>query len=203
MQLQPMLGQPFLGAGHDAVEEHDRRVPAFGPRGADRVDEFQLRSAVRRQVLDQQHAVALAHLALDLGGAAVALGLLADIGHRQAHPLGHEGGKGDACGLAARDVVEGLQPRGLHHGAAQEIHQRGAHARVGDDLAAVDIGGRLLAGGMGVELIGVEMHRPDVEQHPGRKAGHGGAVRVGGGDHGWRPDLRIWGKMKAQAMTCQ
>src|SRR5579862_2151251 len=69
-----------LEAGHalreDAVvEDHEGVVdPAAGV--PDRMDEVELGGALAREILDQEHARALGHLALDLGVAAEALGLL-------------------------------------------------------------------------------------------------------------------------------
>ena len=86
--------------------EDDEAVGDLGAGLAQRLDEGELAAAVGRQVLDQQHAHALGHVALDLGLAAEALGLLAHIEHRQAEPLGDPGGEGNARRLAAGDGVE-------------------------------------------------------------------------------------------------
>ena len=60
MQRHPVFGQPRHGFGKDAVVE-DHGGMAAGRAGlADRVDEAQFRSAVGRQILDQQHALAVA-----------------------------------------------------------------------------------------------------------------------------------------------
>ncbi len=63
-----------------------------------------MRTAGRRQVLDDEHARALRHHALDLRIAAVALRLLADIDHRQPEPVGQKGCERDAGRLAAGDA---------------------------------------------------------------------------------------------------
>ncbi len=49
-----------------------------------------------RQVFDDEHARAFRHIAFDLGIAAMALRLLADIDHRQAETICQQGGEGDA-----------------------------------------------------------------------------------------------------------
>ena len=189
MQPDAVVGQALDRVGEDAVVKHHRRVGAGGARVADRVHEAQLAAAVRRQVLDQQHPLAFGHRALNPGVAAVALGLLADIGHGQAHPFGHEGGEGDARGLAARDVVERLESCVPHDGGGKEIHQRAADARVRDELAAVDVGRPLQARGVGVGLGRVEVDGPDLQQHPGGQAGD----FLGRGE----------GKRHASSSTCQ
>ena len=75
-------------------------------RLAQGVGELDLAAAIGGQVLDQQGALALGHIALDPGVAAEALGRLADILHGQKEPLGEPGGVGDPGGLAARHGVE-------------------------------------------------------------------------------------------------
>src|ERR1043165_9081019 len=99
-------GQRLEALWEDAVMEDDEGVADDPAGGADRADEVELRGALAREILDQQHARPLRHLALDLGVAAEALRLLADIEHRQGHALGDPGGEGDAGGLAAGDRGE-------------------------------------------------------------------------------------------------
>src|SRR5690606_31086640 len=73
MQRNAVIGQPLRGFREDAIVENHRRVGATRPRLADCIDKGQFRAAVGGQVLDQQHPLALAHLALDPRVAAVAL----------------------------------------------------------------------------------------------------------------------------------
>ena len=60
---------------------------------------------------------------------------------------------------------------------AGEVHQRRPDRRVGDELAAVDVDRRGEAGGQPVGLVAAEVHRADLEQHPGGQPRHLG---VGG-----------------------
>jgi hypothetical protein len=107
------------------------------------------------------------------------LGFLADIGHRQGHPLGHPCAKGDARRLAAGDVVEGLGARFAQDGDGQEIHQDRPNPGIGNQLAAIDVSGRLLARGMGEGRRGVEADRPHIQEHPRGQAGDLGGVDEG------------------------
>ena len=178
-----MRGEIGHGFREDAVIEDHRRMGAGRAGLADRIDEAQLRAAVGGQILDQQHALAFGHRALDAGIAAVAFRLFAHIGHRQGEALGDHRGKGNARGLAARDVVEGLEARVAQHGDGQKIHQGRADARIADQLAAVDIGGRGQARGEREGRLGVEMHRLDFQKHPRGQAGDFFLGGIGGGDH--------------------
>src|SRR5262249_18128181 len=89
---EPVQGHAELGQrGHalreDAVVEDHQGMLNAALALPDRLDEVDLAAAIGRQILDQQHALAGRHRALDLVAAAEALGLLADIEHRQLEPL--------------------------------------------------------------------------------------------------------------------
>ena len=167
---------------------------ATRPSLADRIDKGQLRSAIGCQVFHQEHPLPLAHRAFNAGVAAITFRFLAHIGHRQRHTLGHKGGKGDARRLATGDVVKGLKASVAHDRDGQKIHQGRTDARIRDQLAAVDIGGRGQAGGQRKGRLGIEMHRLDFQERPGRQAGDFFGGRKGGRDHvGPRAGWRVFG----------
>jgi hypothetical protein len=113
------------------VDEHARRS-----RGAARLE---TRSSSVAEVLDEERARALAHIALDLRVAAEALGLLAHVLHRQAETLGDPRRVGDSGGLASRHHVELLEAHVARQHARGEVNQLGADAWIEDELAAVDV----------------------------------------------------------------
>ena len=122
--MRPWRARVAVACGEDAVVEDDEGVGDLGAGGADRLGEADLRAAVGGQVLDEEDARALGERALDLGVAAEALGLLADVEHRQRQALGDPGGEGDARGLAAGDGVEAGEAGVAEQLGAGEVHQR-------------------------------------------------------------------------------
>ena len=166
---------PACGAWNSIVEFEDKKAPAAKAAGragiADGVNEAPLRAAIGGQVLDQQNAVRLVHAAFDPGVAAVALGLLAHIGHRQAQPFGDHGAEGDAGGFTACHIGKRLKPGITQYGRGHEIHQRAAHAGIGDDAPAIHIGRPLQARSIGEGLGRVEIHGLDFQQCAGGQAG--------------------------------
>ena len=176
VQPQAVAGERVDRLREDAVVEDDEGVRDLGAGGAQRLGEPELRAAVGGQILDQQHPRALGQRPLDLRVAAEALGLLADVEHRQAEPLGDPGGEGDARGLAAGDRVELREAGVAQQLGAGEVHQRRPHRRIGDQLAAVDVDRRGEPGGELVGLVAAEVHGPDLEQHARRQPRH---LRVG------------------------
>src|SRR5579872_1602023 len=103
------IAQDFFAFGKDVVEEEDEAVLDHGAGLAQRLAEIDLAAPVGGHVFDQQHAVTLLEMALDLRVAAKTLRLLAHILHRQHQPIRHPGGKRDAGGFAAGDAVELLE----------------------------------------------------------------------------------------------
>ncbi|MCY1540220.1 hypothetical protein D9M68_758460 [compost metagenome] len=148
---------------------------------ADRVDELEHRTAGCRQVLDDENACAFRHVPFDLGVAAVALRRLADIDHRQAQALGEHGREGNAGRFAAGNHVEFLETGLTQDRGCGKIHHSRTDARVGNQLAAVDIDGARHAGRQLVGLIGTEVYSLDLPEHLGDQLSHNGLVgeRVG------------------------
>jgi hypothetical protein len=93
------------------------------------------------QVLYHQHPSPFRHVTLYLGVAAVALGSLADIDHRQAETLCKKGCKRNARGLATRNAIEFFEAGVAHDRGGCEIHDGGADAGIRDELAAIDVDG--------------------------------------------------------------
>src|SRR4029077_13361391 len=79
MQLDAGDRQRFDALWKDAVVEDHETVADFGLGLLQGIDEHQLAATVGGEILDQQHALAGLEVALDLGHAAEALGLLADV----------------------------------------------------------------------------------------------------------------------------
>ena len=162
-----MIGERLFHAVENPVEEDHRGGIAGGTCFADRIHERQFGAAIGRQVLDQNDPLAFGHHPFDPGVAAVSFGFLPHIGHGQRQPFGDHSPERDACRFPACDVVEGFKPGFTHDRDTQEIHQRRADPRERDDLAAINVGGCLLAGCMGEGFFGIEGNRPDFQQHPG------------------------------------
>src|SRR6478736_816497 len=104
------------------------------------------------------------------------LRLLADIDHRQAEAIGEKGCKWDARSLATRHAIELLETGFAQNDAGGEIHHGRAHARKGEQLAAIDIDRARHAGGEFVGLRCIEVHRLDLPEHPRYEFRHHGAV---------------------------
>ena len=151
-------------AREHAVEEHDERVVHDRARVTQRLREADLRLPVGGEVLDQQRALALRHVALDQRIATEALRLLAHIRHRSAHPIGDPGGERDAGGLAAGDRLDRL----VADMTVDLLHPQFADlrscAREVDDPPAVDIDRRFPARGEGIGLFRPEIDRLDLQQ---------------------------------------
>ena len=108
---------------------------------------------------------------------AIAFGLFAHIGHRESHALGNQSAKGNARCFTAGHIVKGFKSCVAHHGHGEKIHQSAADARIGDQLAAINIGRRRFAGGQNKGLICIEMYSLNFEQHPCCQACHFALVR--------------------------
>ena len=149
---------------------------------ADRAHKIELRGALARQILDQEHAGLVPQFPLDLRVAPEALGLLPDIEHRQRQPVGDPGGKRDSGRLAAGDRVEPLIPGMALDQFGPEIHQLGAGARERDQPPAIDINRRFPARGKGERVLRAEQHRigfkQDARGDVGRLGFAGGTVAV-------------------------
>ena len=158
---------------------------------ADGVDEGEHGAARCGQVLDDQHPRALRQFALDLRVAAMTLGLLAHIDHRQAEPLGQKGGKGNAC-----DAIELLETCLGQDGRRSKIHHGGADARIGDELSAIDVDRAHHAGRELVGLGGVEMHRLDFQKLAGDEFGDLRLVRKCVGKHRRRSRIKRSGQFR-------
>jgi hypothetical protein len=177
--------QGFERAGKHAVEEHHEGVIDDRAGVAQRLGEADFGLAVGGQVLDQQRALALGHVALDQRLAAEALGFLADIGHRRGHPVGDPGGERDAGGLAARDHLD----RFVADMAVDLLHREVAdfRARAGeiDDAPAVDIDRRFPARGEGERFLRPEFDGLDLQQNA-RRGQRRVAIPLRGGRHSLR-----------------
>src|SRR5262245_25039651 len=79
MQGHAQAGQALGRGWENAVVKDDQRVGDTGARGADGFYETKLAAAIGRQILDQEHAIAVPPMPFDLRAAAKTLGLLADI----------------------------------------------------------------------------------------------------------------------------
>ena len=179
MQLDAARRQHLDALREDAVVEDHEAVGDLGLGLLQRLDEDQLAAAVGGEVLDQQHALAGLEVALDLGHAAEALGLLAHVDHRLLGQRRQEGGERDAGGLAARHHVD-LVPADLAIDRLQRMaHDLGARLGIGDQLAAVDVDRARPPRGEDVRVLGPAMDGLDVEQQArgvpglGRAAGPG------------------------------
>jgi hypothetical protein len=152
------------------VKQHEAVIDARAG-GAQRVNEVDLAAAVGGQVLDEQDARAFFQLPLDLRIAAEALRLFAHVLHRHHHAVGDPRGEGNAGRFTAGHGVDLLvadiaQDRRFGH-----FHECAAHARVGNQLAAVDVHGAGPPRGEDERLFGVEMHGLHFEQNLGGRIG--------------------------------
>ncbi|CAD9227132.1 hypothetical protein BCEN4_630017 [Burkholderia cenocepacia] len=148
----------------DVVVEQHEAVVHRRARGAQRVDEVDLAAAVGGQVFHQQHARAFFQMAFDLRVAAETLRLFTHVLHRHHHPVRDPGRERDAGRLAARHRVDLLEADVARDRRFRHFHQRTAHARIRDQLAAVDIDGACPAGREDERFFGIEVHRLHFEQ---------------------------------------
>src|SRR6185312_1047232 len=171
MQRHVLRRQARQAFREDAVIEDDEAV-ADGAAGlADGLHEIELRGALAGEILDEQDAGALGHLALDLSVAAESFGFFAHIEHRQRQALGDPRGEGDAGGLAAGDGVERFVTDGALDEVGGQVHEAAPGARERDESPAIDIDRAAAAGGEGERLLRAEQHRFRLQQDAGGDLG--------------------------------
>ena len=192
MHLDLDLRHDFLAFGEDVVIEDHEHVVDDRPRVAQRLAEVDLGAAVGGEVLHQQRARPLQQMPLDLGIAPEPLRFLAHVLHRQHQRIGDPGRERDAGGLAAGDGVDALEADLLDDFRRGKTHQRAAHARIGNQLAAIDVDRARPAGGENERLVLAEMHGLHLEQGFGGHLGDQIAVlQRDAFDHGLAPK-RWW-----------
>ncbi len=139
--------------------------------GAQRVDEVDLAAAVGGQVFHQQHALAFGQQTFDLRVTAETLRLLAHVLHRHHQAVGQPCRERDAGGFATGHRVDLLIADVAQDGGFSHFHQATAHARIRDQLAAVDINRARPAGRENVRFVRVEVHCLHFQQHLGGGVG--------------------------------
>src|SRR5213594_1337724 len=92
-----------------AILENAEALGDLGTGGADTDVEAQLAHAIGDEIFDQQNPLVRFENAFDLPGAAVTLGLFADVDHRLLELLRHESGVRYAGGLSAGDDVDRIE----------------------------------------------------------------------------------------------
>ncbi|SIT48797.1 hypothetical protein BN2475_1140009 [Paraburkholderia ribeironis] len=180
----------------DVVVEQHEAVVHRGAGRAQRVDEVDLAAAVGGQVFDQQHALTFGQQTFDLRVTAETLGLLAHVLHRHHQAVGQPCRERNASGFATGHGVDLLVADVAQDGGLGHFHQTTAHARIRDQLAAVDINGARPAGRENVRFLRVEVHCLHFQQHFGGRVGdrlaieacHGRILRYERGEAGAGPD---------------
>src|SRR5690606_13990136 len=139
MQANIHLPQPLDAFRKDPVVENHECVIHHRTRGAQRIAEGDLASAIARQILNKQDALSFMKITFDLSHPAKTLGLLSDVDHRKRHPLGNPRRKWDSCGLSACDHVNGFKANFLSDNLDGHVHDAGTGAGKSDKLPDVHI----------------------------------------------------------------
>ncbi len=140
-------------------------MSAFGTGFADGIDEVDFRCAIGGKVFDQKNALAFMDVTFDAGLAAKALGLFADILHRQVQNIGQPRGIGDARGFTTGDRIKCLVTGLVGNLTGGKFHDLAACAREGNQFAAINIDRAGPARCQDIGLFRAEIHSPDIKQN--------------------------------------
>jgi hypothetical protein len=167
MQGDALGREARFGVREDAVIEDHKGMADLAAGLADRPHEIELRRALAGEILDQQHPRVVLQLALDLGVAAKAFGLLAHIKHRQRQPVGDPRRERNPGGLPAGDRVQRFVADPALDQIGPHIHQLAPRARERDQPPAIDIDRRQPSRGEGERVVGPEQHSLGFQQDAG------------------------------------